>query len=249
MPSARDTPPLPVRHPTPDPPAEIGVHQGLAFSRWLPRREPAGGVLILHGAGSCKESHHDFARACRTAGYAALCFDARGHGASDGELGASALADIGAMADLLGVRPLALRGSSMGGYFALLAAEPLAAAAVTAICPASSEHLRRMLDGSGEEALGFRADVPALEDFLAAHDVAEAVEEVRGHLLLLHARGDERIPPEHSRELHDRARAAAERKLVILPGGHHRSVQHDAEMQGLALRFVSRAFRGAAAAA
>jgi len=237
-----------VRHPTPDPPAEIGVHQGLAFSRWLPRREPAGGVLVLHGAGSCKESHHDFARSCRTAGYAALCFDARGHGASDGALGGGALGDIGAMADLLGVRPLALRGSSMGGYLALLAAEPLAAAAVVAICPAGSEHLRRALRSEGEGGLRFRADVPALEEFLAAHDLGEAVEEVRGHLLLLHAHGDERIPAEHSRELHERARAAAERKLVILPGGHHRSVQHDSEMQGLALRFVSRAFRAAAAA-
>lgn len=248
MPPARDTPPAAVRHPTPDPPAEIGVHHGLSFSRWLPRGEPRGGVLILHGAGSCKESHHDFARACRTAGYAALCFDARGHGASEGELGAGALADIGAMADLLGVRPLALRGSSMGGSLALLGAEPLAATAVVAICPAGSEHLRRMLHPSNGEELGFRADVPALEEFLAAHDVDEAVEDVRGHLLLLHAHGDERIPAEHSRELHDRAHSAAERKLVVLPGGHHRSVQHDGEMQGLALRFVSRAFRQAAAA-
>jgi len=33
------------------------------------------------------------------------------------------------------------------------------------------------------------------------------------------------------------------RKLVVLPGGHHRSIQHDAELQGEALRFIERAFR------
>ena len=54
---------------TPQLPAEIGVHDGLAYSLWLPRaRPPRGGVVILHGAGSCKENHHDFARAALAAG-------------------------------------------------------------------------------------------------------------------------------------------------------------------------------------
>jgi hypothetical protein len=45
-------------------PAEAGRHDGLAFTFWRPPREPViGGVVILHGADSCKESHHDFARA------------------------------------------------------------------------------------------------------------------------------------------------------------------------------------------
>jgi hypothetical protein len=30
-----------------------------------------------------------------------------------------------------------------------------------------------------------------------------------------------------------------------VPGGHHRSLQHDVEMQNEALRFVERALRGA----
>ena len=35
--------------------------------------------------------------------------------------------------------------------------------------------------------------------------------------------------------------AAALKKLIVMPGGHHRSIQHDAELQGEALRFVKRA--------
>ena len=57
---------------TPVLPREIAVHDGLAYSLWLPDegREVRGGVVILHGAGSCKESHHDFARAAVALGLA-----------------------------------------------------------------------------------------------------------------------------------------------------------------------------------
>ncbi len=67
--------------------------------------------------------------------------------------------------------------------------------------------------------------------------------------MLIHAAGDERIPSEFSEELYDRA--AEPRKLVLLPGGHHRSAQHDSELQGMALRWMTRALqraRGAASA-
>ena len=64
-------------------PTEISAVEGLAYSLWLPERRPArAGVVILHGAGSCKESHHDYARVVLGAGLAAIVFDQRGHGAS-----------------------------------------------------------------------------------------------------------------------------------------------------------------------
>ena len=47
-------------------------------------------------------------------------------------------------------------------------------------------------------------------------------------LLLIHARGDDQIPAEWSEELYERA--VEPRKLILLPGGHHRSAQHDAEL-------------------
>ena len=228
-----------MRYVTPAGPAELGSRDGLAYSLWLPEGAPEAGLVVLHGAGSCKERHHDFARAARATGFAAVCFDQRGHGASEGALDARLLDDVATVAGLLGDVPLALRGSSMGGYVAILAAERIGAGAVVAICPASAEGLWRGLRG---DRVGFRADEPALEAFLAEHPLAEAVERSQVPLLLLHAEGDERVPVAHSRELARRSPAAAT-KLVVVPGGHHRSVQHDAELQGMALRWLRRTLR------
>ena len=217
------------------PPEEMGRESGLAYALFLPDGEPRGAVLILHGAGSAKESHYDFARVCRAHGFAALAFDARGHGESEGALGAGVLDDLAAMAALLpDGAPLALRGSSMGGYFAIVGAERAGARAVVAICPASAADLRR---GLASEAYDVRADATALDAFLAEHDEMLAAEMLDVPLLLLHAEGDERVPVEHSREL---AEVAPRARLIAVPGGHHRSVQHDVELQGEALRWLTK---------
>lgn len=230
---------------TPVLPAEVATHDGLAYSLWLPSGDsaPRGGVVILHGAGSCKESHHDYARVLVAAGFAALAFDQRGHGASDGPMDGRAIADVVAMAELLRTRiggdraPVALRGSSMGGCFSLLAAGPAGARAVVAICPASTGGLRRgVLAGT----LGFDADVQALAGLLGSVEVDDAVASLAVPVLLLHAEGDETVPVEHSRELASRFRHPDSR-LIAVPGGHHRSVQHDEELQAVSVRFLERA--------
>src|SRR5918992_2261542 len=100
-------------HPVPAPP-QLGELDGLAYALFLPDGEPRAGVVILHGAGSAKESHFDFARGCRADGMAALAYDARGHGRSDGSFGPAAFDDVLRMAELLRsyVPRVALRGSS-----------------------------------------------------------------------------------------------------------------------------------------
>ncbi len=246
---------------TPELPSEIGVHDGLSYSLWLPRApaRPLAGVVVLHGAGSCKENHHDFARAAIGAGLAAIVFDQRGHGESEGPMDGRAVDDVVSMAALLRSRigdnggawpsgaspgpagpapPIALRGSSMGGYLALVSAAPAKAAAVVAICPASDEGLRR---GLANGRFTFEANRPALDELLAAHDVQAAARELDVPVLLLHAEGDEQVPVEHSRELAALLRSPRSR-LIALPGGHHRSIQHDAELQAVSLRFIERSF-------
>jgi alpha-beta hydrolase superfamily lysophospholipase len=230
-------------------PTEIGRHGGLAYSLWLPgpdRSAPAG-VVVLHGAGSAKENHHDFARAVLAAGLGALAFDQRGHGDSDGPMDERALDDVVAMAELLRSRldggaeaPIALRGSSMGGYLALVSAKAALAGAVVAICPASAEGLRR---GLTEGRFTFQADAEALQGFLAAHDERVAIAELQAPVLLLHAEGDEQVPVEHSRELAALTRSPHSR-LIAVPGGHHRSVQHDPDLQAASLRFLTRELAG-----
>ena len=225
-----------------EPPAEIGIVDGLSFALFLPASAPLATVVVLHGAGSCKESHFDFARACRADGLAAVCFDIRGHGESEGALDERALTDVAAMAALArertGVDAVALRGSSMGGYLALAAAAEAGAAAVVAICAASAAGLAR---GLRDERFEFRADAAGLGSVLAEHDELRAAEELDVPLLLLHAEGDEVVPVEHSRALHV---AASRSRLVAVPGGHHRSVQHDPELQALSIRFVRDAVAG-----
>jgi uncharacterized protein len=225
--------------PLPDPPERLGTYEGLAFALFLPPGEPRGGVVILHGAGSSKESHFDFARHARSAGFAAIAFDMRGHGETGGRLDGRLLEDVTSISELV-PRPLALRGSSMGGYVALLAAERLDAEAVVAICPAGADMLLR---GLRADRLRFEADAPALEGFLLEHDLMTAVERLRTPLLLMHAEGDEQVPVDHSVALHEAA-GSPRKRLLALPGGHHRSIQHDAELQGEALRFVEKAFAG-----
>jgi alpha-beta hydrolase superfamily lysophospholipase len=229
-------------------PKVLEVERGLAYSLWTPpeAEPPRGGIVILHGAGSRKENHHDFARAAVAAGFAALAFDQRGHGDSAGRMDGRVLADVASVTDVLRSSigaprkgaprlPIALRGSSMGGYLAIVAAPHVGAQAVVAICPASAEGLSRGLT-SGR--LGFDADVVALKQFLSAHDLAEAVAALPAPLLLLHAEGDERVPVEQSREL-ARLASAETSRLITLPGGHHRSVQHDPELQAISLRWLA----------
>jgi pimeloyl-ACP methyl ester carboxylesterase len=225
-----------MRVPTPSGPAASGIEDGLAYTLWLPEGAAWGRLVVLHGAGSCKESHQDFARAAREAGLAVACFDQRGHGESEGELDGRAAQDVATIAALLPPGPLFLRGSSMGGYLALVAGAQLGADAVVAICPASGEML---LQGLHERSFDFGADLEPLEAFLAANGLHEIVQRHPGAVLLLHAEGDERVPVEHSRAL-ERLLVHPSSRLVTVPGGDHRSVQHDEELQALALRWLRR---------
>jgi pimeloyl-ACP methyl ester carboxylesterase len=224
------------------PPVETGVTDGLAWARFAPEDgEATGGVVVLHGADSVKENHFDFARACIGGGLAALVFDARGHGESEGALDGRAITDVARMADVLrergGVARIGLRGSSMGGYLALVAAREARAGAVAAICPATAVGLSVGVRG---QRFGFPVDRDEIVALLREHDETEAARALDVPLLLLHAEGDEVVPVELSRALHEAAPAS---KLVVVPGGHHRSIQHDAELQGEVVRFLARALR------
>ena len=194
-------------------PSREGEHEGRPYLLWLPRTPgPWPGMVIIHGAGSRKENHADFARACAAAGWAALSYDQRGHGDGLDEMSPEALADVGRMARFLGglenvdATRVCVRGSSMGGHAAIHgAATSNAIAGVIAICPAGEEHLLR---GLRERTLEMRASSKARADlaaWLGEHDLRDAVERMgRKPLLLIHACGDERIPSEWSQQLEAR---------------------------------------------
>ena len=235
-----------MKHPAPPRP-ELGTHDGLAYALFVPDEPPTAGVVICHGAGSAKESHFDYGRAARAIGIAALAYDARGHGRSEGALGPNAWDDALLMCEVLrssaGVAEVALRGSSMGGFTAIGAASRSngAIAAVAAICPATPDGLLRGLRQGRLE--GFTADREAIEPWLetvSIHDAAAALAPETA-LLLMHAKGDEQVPYTVSEELY--AAAGEPKRLLLVPGGHHRSLQHDMEIQAASLRFIEDAVR------
>jgi alpha-beta hydrolase superfamily lysophospholipase len=232
-------------------PSESGRLEGLAYTLWLPStpREDRAGIVILHGAGSCKENHHDYARLSQAAGFAAVCFDQRGHGQSEGAMGAGAARDVTAIAALLRGRigskaPIALRGSSMGGYLAIVSAQLLDAAALVAICPAGTQLLR---SGLAARTFSFSVDEPAFASFLASNDLFAAAQALAAPLLIVHAEADERVPVSQSRELAQHVRAPGSR-LIVIAGGDHRSIQHDPQLQALSLRFIEDALDESSAA-
>ncbi len=240
-----------MERPLPRIPHREDRHNGLAYALWLPEEASPDarvpGVVVVHGAGSRKENHADFARLAAASGWAALTFDLPGHGASEREFSGAAVDDVIAMADRLAVQPevdedrVAVRGSSLGGFLAICAAAASPEiAGVIAICAASGDHLARGVRTRRlEMRVGDRLD---LEAWLAAQDVREAVARIAGRpLILLHAEGDTQIPSEHSAELYEEA--GDPRELVIVPGGAHTTVQHDPELQGMALRWLERRLR------
>jgi hypothetical protein len=242
------------------PPSQTGRLDGIAWCLWLPDAagspragDPVPAVMVLHGAGSQKENHADFARAAVAYGFAALTFDNRGHGETEGDLGAGVTDDLVHLAEFLAERPevdgrVAVRGSSMGGLMALhlaAAAEPVRAA--IAICPAAEwmmlEDVKRVAAGqppkAGSALEAMRIDAPGLAHWMESNAVEDAVEQMGAKpLLLIHARGDEVVPWSHSEILFERA--AEPKRLLLLDGGDHRSAQHDPEIQGESLRWLAR---------
>jgi fermentation-respiration switch protein FrsA (DUF1100 family) len=95
---------------------------------------------------------------------------------------------------------------------------------------------------------GFRADRQAIEPWLESVSLLDAAASLAPEtaLLLLHAQGDEQVPYTVSEELY--AAAGDPKRLLIFPGGHHRSLQHDMEVQATSLRFIENAVRRRAAA-
>jgi pimeloyl-ACP methyl ester carboxylesterase len=213
------------------------THSAFALAHALdrPDGDPWGGLVILHGAGSRKENHADMARAAAAAGLVAVRYDMRGHGETGGLLDGRAIADVAAAAALLPAGlPVALRGSSMGGYLALVAAEAAGADAVVAICPAPAPLLAR---GLRTGRLEVAADTAAVEALLAAHPLEAVVAALEVPVLIQHAAADEQVPVAGSRALAAAFRHPASR-LDVSPGGDHRSVQHDPVAQAAALAWL-----------
>jgi uncharacterized protein len=182
-------------------------------------------VAVVHGAGSRKENHRAFGRACAEAGVTALAIDLRGHGASGGAPGAGMVDDVLVAVEELerrGAPRVGIRGTSLGGFLALHAAgRHGSVAAVAALCPARPVSLARIFEDDWPLGL------PPLEEVVVAPGPA------RGYL---HATGDEQVPWSWSWRLHDRS--PAPRMLRVRLGGGHRGLGDDPWVRAESLAFL-----------
>jgi alpha-beta hydrolase superfamily lysophospholipase len=236
---------------TPAPEAIRIACDGLELAGLLfrPAGRPHGALLVCHGAGSRKENHGIMGEQAAAAGLAALTFDFRGHGESDGVLGAEGWHDAVAAGEALlaasGAPWLAARGASMGGCFLLLAAQahPALFSSLVLLCPAHGPSLLAGLDALGkledaddpDREYSARFDGPALRPWLRDLDLLAAA---RGmpRVLLAHARDDDVVPFAHSQSL--AAVLAAPKRLIALDEGGHHGPGRSAEVARATLEWV-----------
>jgi uncharacterized protein len=218
----------------------IAAADGVPLDGWLFRPAHANGAaaILLHGVGDTREGVLAEARFLVRAGYTVVTPDARGHGASGGQVityGIREAGDVHAWANWLfangGVDRLYGLGESMGAAILLesLACEPRFRAVVAEAPFADFREVAydRLAQNT---ALPPRLFWPIIDlgliygrlryrvDLDRASPAA-ALRTTSVPILLIHGIEDRNIPIRHSRELHAVNPAAT--VLWEVPGGHH----------------------------
>lgn len=216
---------------------------------------PRPGLLVGHGGGSRRQRHASFCRVAAAYGMAVLAFDFRGHGESEGMVDGRLPDDVVAAARVLREHPsvdparIGYRGSSLGGYNGLMAAERAGLDALALLCPADEEVLLHALDrleAEGQAAPsdpggwndGMRIDFAASRRAIETEGLLEAAGRLRCPVLLLHARADEVVPVDVTLRVAKALRGTAE--VLVVPDGDHRSLQGSPEIHQRVAGWLSR---------
>ena len=151
--------------------------------RPLGTTQPSGdfGVVLSHMYPADQSSWHPFDRRLATMGFAALAFDFRGYGQSEGEKGPALIdRDVEAAVNYLatqGVARIVLIGASMGGTASLIVADRLVEVVGVATLSAPGEFngldARDAADGLTKEALFIAAEDDGIAE-PSARDFADA---------------------------------------------------------------------------
>ncbi|NHV98469.1 MAG: alpha/beta hydrolase [Thaumarchaeota archaeon] len=213
----------------------------------VPDETPAPTVVFCHGfTGNRVEAHRLFVRAARKMsreGIAAVRFDFRGSGESEGEFEnmtvSSEITDLNSVLSFLLERNEVARdkigvvGLSLGGAVSILTAARNQM--VKAVCSWSSPaEFRIMSDGlkafgadlktvteKGYVDLpsGFRVGKDFFTDILK-HDVLDACSKITPRpILIMHGSGDTVVPVKHAHMLYEKA--GEPKRLVIIDGADH----------------------------
>lgn len=197
----------------------------LAARLFYPSEQPRAGAVIAHGLHSSMQSAKltRLAQALAQAGFLALMYDARGCGASPGDVRHTTISSrreeyLAAVAWLAGRYhhlPLAFLGSSLGGCAALRAAAlgPPCCLVLWSTPLDLLALMRRM------KAAPRPPDLPLMLADLPRHDLTSLLAVTPG-ILFVHGMEDEVVPMEQARWGH--TLAADPKGLLLLPGADHR---------------------------
>lgn len=216
--------------------------EGATLRGWFVPAEGAAerAIVGLHGGGGDRRSWLSLVPALHAAGYPVLLFDARGHGASDGDPSFSTWRDLVTALDWLeherGIGRAAALGSSLGASNALVAAaldERLDAVVAQSGGTSVADLLRSLpqlarvpgpIVALAARLVLLRSDVPFLT-VLTLHPTPEnliAQIAPRG-VLLIHGSEDGMVPVRHAHRLY--AAAQEPKALWIVEGGGHRGLR------------------------
>jgi uncharacterized protein len=193
----------------------------LAYSHYVPMREPREVALSLHGAGPAgRERIRYLAEHLASKGSSLFCFDFSGHGESTGHLMESSLSrrtyQAAAALRVMKQRPTLLIGTSMGGHVAASILTATAPDYLVLFCPALY----------GDDSI----DLPFDEHFTAAITQPSSFEHSSlrrdlaaydGKSLLIIGEDDRIIPPRVVEIYGEELRKEGQSKLLTLPGAPH----------------------------
>jgi pimeloyl-ACP methyl ester carboxylesterase len=216
--------------------------EGSTLRGWfVPAETPVGRAVVgLHGGGGDRRSWLSLTPALHAAGYPVLLYDARGHGASDGEPSFLTWRDLVRALDWLeqerGIGRAAVLGSSLGAANAIVGAslDPRIDAVVAQSSATGVGDLLRgvpQLSGVPGPLLALSARLVLLRSgaplatVLTAHPTPE---DLIGRIaprgvLLIHGSEDDLVPVAHVERLYAAAREP--KALWIVPGGGHRGLR------------------------
>ena len=206
--------------------------------------EIQGGIILLHGIGSCKEHQYGLAAELARRGYLALTYDAQAHGDSEGEyctFGFEEKADVIRMKEVLQEKqkgPIGIIGHSMGAAVALqaLAKDPELKFGVIMSPFAELDDI--VLDRM--ELYSFIRSKPYSDYVLSKAGTianfnpeevkpAQSAKKIQQAILLVHGEKDVDISAKHGKRVFEKL-ASQDKQLYLIPeAGHNDLFDHGGE--------------------
>ena len=219
-------------------PVEIAASDGAALKGlWLPCKNAAGSILLLHDYANAPRDMAPVARWAEKRKLSILVVHERAHGESGGDYTSLGLLEAddavlwsSKLEELSGGQPIILYGSGMGGAAVMqLANRSLPASVIAGVSeggyPSVKEMIRHVMK------FEFRMRVFPMLQFMGLFgqliwhrtagklDAKESLKEAKLPLLFAHGQADRKIPPEMSKDAHDAC--ASQKKLVTCETAGH----------------------------